>query len=676
MILSYIYIVVYSVTFTIRKIEQEILAAGHHVCILTTNSGNMANTNIDGTHPNRRVIFMDNAIPLPFISDTDKPELTYCIGFAISPAVRQQMDDYEPSIIHLCATDSTSLHVIQYARTKEIPIMGTYHSNIPDYLDHYGAVACFKHLLRAFFRHQYNFLLALYVPTPYIQQNLIRDNAIDRVTSLQIWGRGVDIDKFNPANRSLEYRRHILGVTDDTTPILLWVGRLVCEKRPDIFMNIVRRLHQRKCKFHALVVGAGAYEDEIKSLPNTTFAGWLTADQLSTVYASCDVFLFPSAVETFGNVTLEAAASGLPVIVEAGCSGHLVHTEGNGYVCPADDEDAFFEATVTLIEDKQLREEFGLCGREMALSLEKSAVVRQMIDNYSKITDQFYTEYSGHYAKRDLEYTQPGSFLLGAYPRPLILIIFEQIFLFLFDMMWKLTSLMTWYNKCIGGKSNSTVLNAVDQAETMTTSQTTSPAAKGTTTTMPSPKPSQRQKDRQAAIDSSSGGAPTNAKDQSRVIELNDVEIGNGSHVREPLLNTDDHTSSTCNSSQNTSTSSLAVTPKLHGDDGISHSLVKAFVASIQFQCRVESRIRQYFSSSSNSRNRRRLEFIGAAKRKNSSLVAVTMNELGDTSHDACISRSRNELVVICDDASADDVHIHQIIHREESSSPVYARRT
>jgi phosphatidylinositol alpha 1,6-mannosyltransferase len=340
------------------------------------------------------------------------------MGFALSPHVLRQLNDYEPSIIHLCATESTSLHLIQYARQKEIPIMGTYHSNIPDYLDYFG-ISCLKHILRAFFRHQYNFLQALYVPTPYIRQNLIRDGAIDRVTSILIWGRGVDIDKFNPAHRSIEYRNHILGPHNKSidTPILLWVGRLVCEKRFDIFINIVKRLSAKQCKFHALVVGAGAYEDEIKALPNTTFTGWLSIDQLSTVYASSDVFLFPSAVETFGNVTLEAAASGLPVIVEAGCSGHLVHSEGNGYACPANDEDAFYEATLSLIEDKQLREEFGVCGRELSLSMEKSSVVRQMIENYTQITDQFYTEYSGHHRNRDIKYTRPGSFSLGIYPR-------------------------------------------------------------------------------------------------------------------------------------------------------------------------------------------------------------------------------------------------------------------
>jgi phosphatidylinositol alpha 1,6-mannosyltransferase len=592
---------------------------------------------------------MDNAVPIAFLHDPEHPELTYAIGFSLSPAIKQQMDGYEPSIIHLCATDCTSLHVIQYARTKEIPIMGTYHSNIPDYMDHYPGLSWLKHILRGFFRHQYNFLQALYVPTPYIQQNLINDSALDRVTSLQIWGRGVDTEKFNPANRSMEYRRHILGEADDTTPILLWVGRLVSEKRPDIFINIVRRLYERKCKFHALVVGAGICEDEIKALPNTTFTGWMTADQLSTVYASSDVFLFPSAVETFGNVTLEAAASGLPVVVEAGCSGHLVHHDGNGFVCPADDEDAFYEATVTLIEDKQLREEFGVCSREIALSLEKSTVVRQMLDNYSRITDQFYTKYSGHHTKRDIEYTQPGSFILGVYPRPIILIIFESLFVFLFDTLWKLTSFMIWFNsKCIGhgtshsitASSNATV--TVDNATLNTIAQEINKSPSNRNIMPSSLKTNPRQKEIQAQIDSKTRGKSNNHKQS--VIELNDVEIGDN-NIREPLLNADDHTSSTSNSSQNTTTSFTLVKSKKVVDVGIAHTLTKAFVTSVQFQCRLESRIRQYFSSQS---NKKRIEFIGAAKRKNSSMAVLPLNDLGDTSHDTCI-RGRNE-IIICEE--------------------------
>ena len=79
-------------------------------------------------------------------------------------------------------------------------------------------------------------------------------------------------------------------------------------------------------------------EEEILALPNTKFLGWLSGDALKVAYASSDVFLFPSAVETFGNVTLEAAASGLPLVVEAGCSGHLVNHGVNGFACSGADK--------------------------------------------------------------------------------------------------------------------------------------------------------------------------------------------------------------------------------------------------------------------------------------------------------------------------------------------------
>jgi glycosyltransferase involved in cell wall biosynthesis len=617
-----------SVTLTIRKLEHEILAAGHNVCILTTLSGDLNHTHMDGTHPNRQVIFMDNAIPIPFLTDPEKPELSYSIGFSLSPAVKQQIDEYEPSIIHLCVTDCTSLHIIQYARQKEIPIMGTYHSNIPEYMEHYPGLSWLKYILGAFFRHQYNYYQALYVPTPYIEQHLIEEYRMDRVTSLNIWGRGVDVDKFNPAFRSEAYRQH-LGV-DEHTPIILWVGRLVPEKRPDIFMNVVRRLHQRgNIQFHALVVGAGSgEEDKIRALPNTTFAGWMSGDQLSMVYASADIFLFPSAVETFGNVTLEAAASGLPVIVEAGCSGHLVHHDENGFAVAADDEDAFFEATLTLVEDRQMREDFGMHSRDLALSLEKSSVVRQMLENYTHVTDQFYTEYSGRHAHRDAVYTQDDSFLLGKYPRPLILVIFETLFVFLFNMIWKLSSAMLWFARSIGRTQSSKKI----VKETAVAARIPAPHRK--------------------AEKHSDAGTPKVADQPSQsVIELNDVEIGSKSRcLQEHLLVADDLTSATSNSSSQNAKSPAAVTD-LHW----SHRMVIFFIHSVQFQCRLEARVREYFSTSSRSSGG---PFVGAAKRKNSNMTAP-QHDLGDTSFD--ILRGRFDLV---EDANDDVVD-------ESSGSPI-----
>ena len=610
------------VSLTIRKLEHEILEAGHHVCILTTVSGDSEHTDLVGTHPNRQVIFMDNAKPIPFMHDPEKPGLTYQVGFALSNSVKQQIDEFEPSIVHLTVPDCTSLHLIQYARSKEIPLMGTYHSNIPDYMEHYPGLSWLKHILGAFFRHQYNYLQTLYVPTPYIQRHLEKDYTMDRVTTMKVWGRGVDVNNFNPAYRSLEYRRS-LGIADNTA-VVLWVGRLVPEKRTDIFTSVVRRLHSRGLNFHALVVGAGPGETEIKSLPNTTFLGWMSAEQLSTVYASSDVFLFPSAVETFGNVTLEAAASGMPLVVEAGCSGHLVHDCENGFTATAGDEDAFFEATLALVEDRAMREEFGVNSREMSLSLEKSAVMRQMLDNYTRITDEFYTEYSGHHRNRDSVYTQPGSFLLGKYPRPMILVFFEYVFILIFQLCWNLSVL--W--DCLGARvcrkqrqkkaEQDSVPAAVCESPKMVISRPSSPARAAIKTSSPS---------------------------KLSIVELHDVEIGNCN--REPLLCADDNTVTTTSSSHESSPSAA----QSFGDGRLSHSLTKLFVKSVQFQCRIESHVRQFFTCSPAHNT-----FMGAAKRKNSSMVVGGMSEM--------LERPEINMRVRLDANEMDDVSLSR---REES---------
>ena len=264
-----------------RKLEQEILNAGHSVCVLTTASGDPSNTDLVPPHPNRRVIFLDNSSPIPFLSSGD-PSSSYELGFSLSRKMKRLLDEYKPSIVHLTCPDCTALHLVQYARRNELPILGTYHSNIPEYMEHYPGLSWLKHVLAAFLKHQYSFLQALYVPTPYIQNYLSDQYQMDRATAVKVWGHGVDVNKFHPSNRSDAFRRRFVAGGADEPVILLWVSRLVPEKRPDIFSNVVRRLASRGCNFHAIVVGAGPAEDEVKQLPNTTyvlsvFLRWLAA---------------------------------------------------------------------------------------------------------------------------------------------------------------------------------------------------------------------------------------------------------------------------------------------------------------------------------------------------------------------------------------------------------------
>jgi phosphatidylinositol alpha 1,6-mannosyltransferase len=520
-------------------LEQEILAAGHAVCILTTTSGDSINTHLDGTHPQRKVLFLDNAIPIPFLHDPNNDALTYSLGFALSRTIQREIAEFDPTIIHVTVPDCTCLHLIQWARTHEIPIMGTYHSNIPEYMDHYPGLTWLKYILGGFFRHQYNFLQALYVPTPYIHKFLTDNYQMDKVTNVKVWGRGVDIDKFHPMHRSLKFRRD-LGIADDAV-VVCWVGRLVPEKRPDIFAEVVRRLAARHVDFHAICIGAGVYEDEIKTLPHTTFCGWMNADQLAVAYASSDVFLFPSSVETFGNVTLEAMASGLPIVVEAGCSGHLVRNGVNGYACPSGDADAFYEATYELVTKTQLRWRCAEESRQLSRTMEKRVVVRQMLDHYSKVTEEFYTEYGGRHMHRDTVYQHTGSFRAGNHPRPLILVIVEYLFIVLFRVIWNMTSMFVYV---------------------------------------------------QGSMMPGRGSPPTHGiikkHHQPMMVDRMPVIEEVGSRDEEDLSLS---TVSDSDEEEEQPVSSLCFAPSC-SDCGVSHALAKSFMAVAYFQCRMESHLR------------------------------------------------------------------------------------
>jgi len=601
----------YSVTLTIRKIEQELLAAGHSVLILTTKSGDRNNTHMDGIHANREVLFLDNSIPIPFLEDPNNPTYQYHLGYSLSRDTRAKLDSFEPSIMHITVPDNLCLHLIQYAREKEIPLMGTYHSNIPEYMDHYPGLSWLKPLLGTFFLHEYGFLQSLYVPTPYIHKHLSDTYNMDKATNLRIWGRGIDLQRFSPSHRSLKFRRS-LGIDDDDV-VICWVGRLVPEKRTDIFANVVRRLHARGVPFHTLIVGRGPSEEEVKSLPNCTFCGWLDGEPLAVAYASSDVFLFPSAVETFGNVTLEAAASGLPLVVEAGCSGHLVNDGVNGFACT--DEESFFQATLALCVDDELRESAAQASRQHSLLFEKRAVVQQMLDNYSQVTDEFYCEYGGHHENRDRKYlAQDHAFIAGTHPRPIALASVEFVFITAFRVMTWLWVGFVWFHQQI----ISEVLMA-RHVPPPPVHHRAPPVHKSPVRRAPL----QRMDTRSLTIMEEGGESDdgeTSATDS----------VGESSSFTSASSTDSEASRSTTNSSASTSCASIGDGPCITG-------LTSAVIRMIAFQCRVESGIRNSIKSC----GRKSLSVV--RKRKDSSMSPRPVMIRNISSGSDCSDASRQE---------------------------------
>jgi glycosyltransferase involved in cell wall biosynthesis len=182
---------------------------------------------------------------------------------------------------------------------------------------------------------------------------------------LKLWRRGVDGDRFNPKYGSQAWRERLSGGAPDA-PLLIYVGRLGIEKRIDMLRPALDILPEARLA----IVGDGPYREELQTLfagTHTVFAGFLQGEDLSSAYASADIFCFPSASETFGNVVLEAMASGLPVIV-ARSGGQVDHVRQgvNGLLFPTEDQEALVQAVKRLATDLPYARKLGANALEYA----------------------------------------------------------------------------------------------------------------------------------------------------------------------------------------------------------------------------------------------------------------------------------------------------------------------
>ena len=201
---------------------------------------------------------------------------------------------------------------------------------------------------------------------------------------VKIWERGVDNSVFKPQNRDLEWRRS-LGIQDDEI-LVSFVSRLVWEKDLNTVAETIKQIEKKYSKIKFLIVGDGPARGEFeKMIPNAKFTGFLTGNALAKAYASSDIFFFPSETETFGVVTLEAMASGLPcVVADATGSKSLIVNEKNGFLVEPKRYDKFADAISKLAEYGDLRNKMSAECRQKALAYDWSILLPRLVDLYRK----------------------------------------------------------------------------------------------------------------------------------------------------------------------------------------------------------------------------------------------------------------------------------------------------
>jgi glycosyltransferase involved in cell wall biosynthesis len=313
------------------------------------------------------------SVPLPGRSD-------YHFTLGLSPSIRRELEAFDPTLVHIATPDLLGQQALSYAQSADIPVVASYHTHFSSYLKYYH-LDLLESAIWSYLRRFYQQCEHVYVPSTAIGEALKEHDITD---GLQLWERGVNTDRFTPRKRSSPWRQ-ARGINDNEV-VVTFVSRLVWEKGLDVYARVIRQLEKNDIPHRSMIVGDGpAREDLERRLPNTTFTGFLDGDDLARAYASSDVFLFPSDTETFGNVTLEAMASGLPAVcADAAGSRDLVDHEENGLLCEPGNVEAFTEATQRIILDTSLRTSMSRASHRRAQDFTWDAILSKMNRYYDE----------------------------------------------------------------------------------------------------------------------------------------------------------------------------------------------------------------------------------------------------------------------------------------------------
>ena len=259
------------------------------------------------------------------------------MGFPAGAALRTAWSRSRPDAVYVATEGLLGWSAVRAGAALGIPVYSGFHTNFDRYMQHYGA-GWLRRPMAAYLRRFHNTTAGTLVSTPRLSAEL----AAAGFERLGVLGRGVDGARFDPARRSAALRAEWGAARGEL--VVLYVGRLAPEKNVELAVTAYRAMQQVRCDLRLVVVGAGPLGAALaRSHPHLVFRGFRTGEDLAAHYASADVFLFPSETETFGNVTLEAMASGLAVVaydyaaarvhIENGVTGALAHPgDARGFV--------------------------------------------------------------------------------------------------------------------------------------------------------------------------------------------------------------------------------------------------------------------------------------------------------------------------------------------------------
>ena len=278
-----------------------------------------------------------------------------------------------PDVVHIATEGPLGWSALQAAKVLKLPVTSDFRTNFQSYSKHYG-VGWLRKPIVAYLRKFHNATACTMVPT----RELMRTLSQNGFANLKVVSRGVDTKLFNISKRDTSLRSS-WGATDDTK-VLISVGRMAPEKNLDQVLKTYEALKVTGQAFKLVMVGDGPLKEQFqKRYPEIIFPGMLSQSNLAAYYASSDLFIFPSQTETFGNVTLEALASGIPVLAfDCAAARDWVQTGVNGWLVAENNPEGFADQAVTIFNSKDLLGQITQSTRQQVVHLDWDQIAEQV----------------------------------------------------------------------------------------------------------------------------------------------------------------------------------------------------------------------------------------------------------------------------------------------------------
>ncbi|MEN2709230.1 glycosyltransferase family 1 protein [Sphingomonas sp. VL_57B] len=318
-------------------------------------------------------------VSVPSVPIPGRSEFRVALGLPAS--VRADVERFAPNIVHVSAPDLLGTGAQKLARRLGVPVVASLHTRFETYFDYYGLGVLRRwgeRRLQRFYRASDRVL----APNAASADSLVAMGVADE--DIAIWGRGVDPAAFSPALRDLNWRRGLGYRDDEIVPIFF--GRLVIEKGIATFADTIQALRDRGYPLRPLIVGAGPAEARFRAmLPEAVFAGHLDGPALGRAVASADILINPSMTEAFGNVNLEAMASGLAVVSADAGSARALIASGKSGLLTAPEAGRLADAVAQLVERPDLRFAMAAAAHAEARGYRWSEILDNVVASYADL---------------------------------------------------------------------------------------------------------------------------------------------------------------------------------------------------------------------------------------------------------------------------------------------------